>query len=207
MNVNLKNPRDLRNFYEHNKNEDETLEIKNITPITNNLNEKITPKINSNPVIKKKKQSNLQAFMSGGKTEGSNTKQSDVSTIKLSSSIPMKFGLRKKLHGNNIQCEILDSSQNDIILNKVIVRINDPRKFFKEERLENIQKLNESYELVIIILDFVDFKPNHEGEKRHLKERLIKFSNSNNFQTIAIDNSEELFFIVQNIHEQSNKGG
>ncbi len=39
-----------------------------------------------------------------------------------------------------------------------------------------------------------------------MKERLIEFNNNSYFQAIAIDNSEELFFIVQNIHEQSNKG-
>jgi hypothetical protein len=164
------------------------------------------PKINSNPVAKKNKQSNLQVFMNGGKTEDSNTNQSDKSIIKLSSSIAMKFGLRKKLHDNNLQCEMLELSHNDIILNKVLIQIHHPREFFQDENIETIQKLKESYELVIIILDFVDFKPTHDGEKHHMKERLIEFNNNRYFQAIAIDNSEELFFIVQNIHEQSNKG-
>ena len=206
MNINLKNPKDLRYFYENKKNEDETHETNSNFPISNDIKVLETPKINSNSIIKKKKQSNLQAFMNGGKKEDSNINQQYKSIIKLSSSIPMKFGLRKKLHGNNIPCEMLDLSQNDIILNRVLVQIHHPREFFQAERIEIIQKLKENYELVIIILDFVDFKQIHEGEKRHIKERLIEYSSSINLQTIAIDNSEELFFIVKNIYEQSFKG-
>ena len=206
MNVNLKNPKDLRYFYENNKNDDEKFETKNYSHISKDINKIKTPKINSNLIFKKKKQSNLQDFMIGGKSEDFKTKNQHKLTIKLSSSIPMKFGLRKKLLGSNIPCEMLDSSQNDIIINRVLVQIHHPREIFQEEKIENIQKLKKIYELVITILDFVDFAPNHEGEKHHIKEDLIEFSSSNNFQTIVIDNSEELFFIVKSIYEQSNRG-
>jgi len=118
----------------------------------------------------------------------------------------MKFGLRKKLQRDNIPCEMLDLSQNNIIINKVLIQLYHPRQFFQGEETEIIQKLSDPFELVIMIFDFVDFKQEYEGEKFRLKERVKYFNKPGSYQVIAIDNSEELFFIIKSIYEQSHKG-
>jgi len=205
MNVNLKNTKDLKYFYE-NKEEGQGIKDRKEDPFLHEVSEKKTLSFNSNQISKKNKQKNLHSFIMGEIKEEDENRTRRKSIIKLSSSLPMKFGLRKKLQRDNIPCEVIDLSQNNIIINKVLIQIYQPRQFFQGEETEFVQKLSDTLELVIMIFDFVDFKQEHEGEKFRLKERVKNFNKPGSYQVIPIDNSEELFFIIKSIYEQSPEG-
>ena len=202
MNVHLKNPQDLQNFLESSSSQEDTSELEKDSNYLNNSN---NSRLKSNENDRKTKQSNLNTFVKRREKEESRVQDSGNFKIKVSTSISMKFGLRKKLQENNIPHEMLDLKREIIIFKRVLIQIHEPRQFFQEKTRMRIQKEKEDYELMILIVDFIDFKPEHEGEKYHMKEKLKDFRTINNFQVISIDNSEELFFIVKNIYEQCTK--
>ena len=213
MNINLKNPNDLKSQYNIDKKEfkfeikEENYEASEITADEDSEVDK-----NSFRKRKKKTQSNLQDFIGNVDSKYVN-KISKVKTdaninfnIKISNLLPMKLGLRKKLSRDNILFKIMESDYHIVIFDKVVVQLYDPRKFSNEfgKKLTVINtRLKDKYRLIINIFNFIDFKESFEGEKRLLKRKIQEFGSKNKLQIIPVDNSEELFFIVKNIYEQN----
>lgn len=208
MNINLKNKGNLNSRYNMNERisdyESKTF-INNNSGINNN---NIANKKNENNYnrTKRKYQSSLKNFVNSEDTKHSNRKIINKFDIVLSNVLPMKLGLRRKLSNNNISFHIIESEQDIIIFKKVVINIYDPQEFstqFKNKLILINKQLKNTYQLVINIFNFIDFGGNFEGEPRLLKRKLQDFGKTNNLQIISIDNLEELFFIVKNIHEQN----
>jgi len=215
MNINLKNPNDLKSQYNINEKEfkfeikEENYEASEIT--LNKGNE-----FNKNGFRKRKKktQSNLQDFIDNvdskhvKKISNTNSK-TNINfnfNIKISNLLPMKLGLRKKLSRDNILFRIEESDYHIVIFDKVVIQLYDPQKFSNEfgKKLTVINtRLKDKYRLIINIFNFIDFKERFEGEKRLLKRKIQEFGSENRLQIIPVDNSEELFFIIKNIYEQN----
>ena len=146
---------------------------------------------------KKQVQSNLRAFLHPKKEE---------IKIKISTHLPMKYGLRKQLGYNHLRFEITDSDLHIILLNKVLIQIYHPAKTTDPTFLSEVNELQELCELLIIIFDFITFTEEIEGEKRLLREKLMKFGKDNQLHVICIDNEEELSFIIKNILDTQKEG-
>ncbi|MEJ2251994.1 MAG: hypothetical protein P8Y97_20335 [Candidatus Lokiarchaeota archaeon] len=71
--------------------------------------------------------------------------------------------------------------------------------------LKNFSNYSNKYELILIAIDFLNYKEKIEGEKRLLKKKLSEFGKTYPFQVVFIDNAEELFFIIQSIYESEKK--
>ncbi|MFX1553147.1 MAG: helicase-related protein [Promethearchaeota archaeon] len=197
MNVNLRNPQQLKDSYniqdykkdkvlipDHSTSGDE-MEIRTVIPLD---------KSNPKRIVKKQYQSRLQKFI--------DVKQEEIiSPIKISKFIPMKFGLRKKLQNERISFDIAESDLHIVVHNKVLIQIYNPEGIDFDELLAEINDFRQISSLVIITLDFIDFREKIEGEKTILKRKIHEFAKEHNFQAIAIDNEEELYFIVKNIVE------
>jgi len=191
MNVNLRNPQQLRESYSIQDSKKDKLvipdEIESRTVIPF---DKPHPK----RIVKKQYQSRLQTFI--------NAKQEKViSPIKISKFIPMKFGLRKRLQNDKISFDIVESDLHIVVHNKVLIQVYTPEGIELDELLAEIDDFRQISSFVIIIFDFIDFKEKIEGEKRILKRKIHEFAKGHNFQAITIDNEEELYFIVKNIVE------
>ncbi len=129
--------------------------------------------------------------------------------IKLSKAISSKFGLRKSLQKDQIPFEIRSSENHIQIFDKVVIQIIDPIVFkegYKSKFPTWINSRKMKYELLILIVDFIDFKEQFSGEARLLKEQFLQFGNTQQVQTVAIDNAEELYFIVKSIYDHTKKG-
>jgi len=113
----------------------------------------------------------------------------------------MKFGLRKKLQRDNYGFDIVDSDLHIAIYNKVLIQIYDPQNIQIKKILSDIKDFSQISSLLIIAFDFIDYREEIEGEKRLHKKKLQDLGNTHKFQVIAIDNEEELYFIVKNILE------
>ena len=148
----------------------------------------------------KQVQSNLRAFLLPKKEESKDAK------IKISTHLSMKYGLRKQLEHNHLRFEITDSDLHIILLNKVLIQIYPPDKIADPAFLSELHELQELCELLIIIFDFITFNEEIEGEKRLLREKLIKFGKDNQLHVICIDNEEELSFIIKNILDTQKEG-
>ncbi len=142
---------------------------------------------------------------------GNNSKKTSIPhyDIKLSKIIPSKFGLRKSLQKDQIPFEINQSENHVQIFKKVVIQIIDPFMIKEKNKSSLITWINPrktKYELLILIFDFIDFKEQFLGEARLLKDQLLRFGNTEQVQTVAIDNSEELYFIVKSIYDHTKKG-
>ena len=196
MNVNLRNPQQLRESYyiKDSKKEklsipDDELETKKIISF-----ERTHPK----KIIKKQYQSRLQTFIDA-------KQEKIISPIKISKFIPMKFGLRKKFQNDEVSFDIVESDLHIVVHNKVLIQIYNPKGIDFNELLAEINDFKQISSLVIIIFDFIDFKEEIEGEKRILKRNIQEFAKEHNFQAISIDNEEELYFIIKNIVENPHR--
>ena len=196
MNVNLKKPHQLNDSYR----------VK--TPQSISLEEKLSPKEEYNihrnriplesrhrKVIKRNYQSKIATFIDGEYLPKSKN------PVKISKSLPMKYGLRKKLQNDNILYDIEDSDLHIVLFNKVLIQIYEPKEFDFTAIISDIDDFTQISSLLIIVFDFIEFKEEIEGEKRLLKRKIKEFSKQNNFQVINIDNEEELYFIIKNIVE------
>jgi len=91
-------------------------------------------------------------------------------------------------------------------LNKVLIQIYPPAKIADLTFLSELHELQELYELLIIICDFITFSEEFKGEKRLLREKVLKFGKENQLHVICIDNEEELSFIIKNILDTQKEG-
>jgi superfamily II DNA/RNA helicase len=208
MNINLNSKGDLNYRYKVNEriSNYETKPFNDINSgITNN---NIIKNKNDHGYSKNKRkyQSSLKNFVNSEATKHSIKKIQIKFDIVLSNVLPMKLGLRRKLSNENFSFQTIESEQDIIIFKKVVINIYDPKEFSKEFKNKLISintQLKNTYQLVINIFNFIDFRENIEGEFRLLKRKLQEFGKTNNLQIISIDNPEELIFIVKNIHEQN----
>lgn len=185
MNVNLRNPQHVKNLLP-----EEHLSIDN----TQQPRQEISQKKVGNREI----QSKLTPFIE----EVANSEPPEVeSLIKISKYFPMKFGLRKRLQDDKISYAVKESDLHLIIHNKVLIQLYNPTNFNTEKLKLEIEDFQQISSLLIIIFDFTDFKESIKGEKRILKRNMQEFTKRHNVQIIAIDNEEELYFIVKNIVE------
>ncbi len=145
----------------------------------------------------KQVQSNLRAFLLLKKEE---------IKIKISSHLSMKYGIRRQLEHNHLRFEITETDLHIILLNKVLIQIYPPDKITDPTFLSELDRFQELCELLIVIFDFITFSEEIEGEKRLLREKLMKFGKDNQLHVICIDTEEELSFIIKNILDTQKEG-
>ncbi|NVM16994.1 MAG: DEAD/DEAH box helicase family protein [Candidatus Lokiarchaeota archaeon] len=192
MNVNLKSDKQLRTSY--------TTVPKEIIVEENLLEE---PR--SEPPRKveiHQKQGNLQAFLQKPSSDLIVKKQKEAE-IKISKSLPVKFGIRKNLQDDQISFEIVKSINHITLFDRVIIQALDPHQFEEESLLKKISHLSKKYTLFVSIFDFVDFSEEYQDEERLLKEKIKEWGQNNDLKAIPIDLPEELYFIVKNIYLHS----
>ena len=130
------------------------------------------------------------------------------SEVILSTSLPSKFGLRKKLQEAQIAVEVATSKYHIVLFDKVIIQIIQPQ-VLKTDTLYTtpswLSILTRIFQLCILVVDFIDFKEAFEGEERLLKTSIMEFGKKHNFQTVNIDNPEELYFIIKNIYDHTKQ--
>jgi len=193
MNINLKNPSQLKTYYEQESFKGDISE-------SNEVIKSESPSGNIKP-IKKQYQSKLENFMTSPPEQQQVLQEKKISNIRISRDFPTSFGLRKKLQGDNIEFQIGDSDLHIILYNKVLIQIIGPKnRSLKDLQLE-IQDLKQICKLLIIVFDFIDYKEDFEGEKRLLKKKINEFAKNHSLHIINVDDPEELYFIVKNIYE------
>ncbi|KKN34165.1 hypothetical protein LCGC14_0796420 [marine sediment metagenome] len=178
MNVNLKNPRQLKESYDE--------EGKN-----NNAED-------NPPQIHRQRQSKLGSYLTPDVVK---KEKSPLAMVKISNRLPMKFGIRKRLQNDSYEYKIVDSDLHIILHNRVLIQIYTPRQAF----LSEVQEFSEICELCIIIIDFIEFKEEFPGEKRKVKQRIQKIAHEKKIQIIPLENEEELYFIIKSILESFPK--
>lgn len=159
-----------------------------------------------------KTQSNLESFINAKKSETS-LKKLDAPTIptipsmKLGSNIPMKFGLRKKLTQDGISFAIEGHSSEILLFDEVLVELHELQGFDKmigDALVSQDQARKKRFSLILHAFDFIDFEESFSGHKTLLKRSIREYAEEHNVQLIPIDNAEELYFILKNIHESKN---
>lgn len=188
MNVNLKSDQQLRTSYTKPPIEMAAIE----TPFV----EQHYDSYNKSEV--QQKQKNLQSFLED--SSGLVNQKKKEAEIKISRSLPVKFGIRKKLQSDKIHFEIVNSINHITIFDRAIIQTLDPRQFNGEALLKKISHLSKKYNLFISVFDFIDFSEDFPDEERLLKEKIKKWSLNNEMKAITIDLPEELYFIVKNIY-------
>jgi len=91
------------------------------------------------------------------------------------------------------------------LLDRVIIQVIDPHQFVEDVLLKKITLLSKKYHLIVSIFDFVNFNEEFREEERLIKQKVIKWGQTNDLQAISIDNPEELYFIVKNIYLHAKK--
>jgi len=193
MNINLKSGQQLRSSYTK-------------APREMIADESSFVKIPSKPttiVEAPQKQGTLQAFLRN--PSNSNERKEKIVEIKISQSLPVKFGIRKNLQRDQIPFEIVKSIIHIILFDRVIIQSLDPHQFEEESLLKKISHLSKKYSLIISIFDFVNFSEKFQDEERLLKKKIKEWGLKNDLQAISIDLPEELYFIVKNIYLHSKK--
>ncbi|MFX1353615.1 MAG: helicase-related protein [Promethearchaeota archaeon] len=155
--------------------------------------------------IKKVGQMQLYKFMDPAKNL--EKKQSQEKII-LSKDVPVKFGLRKRLQKEGINYTRSNKWEHIIIHGKVLIHIYTEAGFdetFQNELSRFINKHQRTYSLIIIILDYIDFKEQINGELRVIKKKVREFANLHHYKIIPIQDTEELWFILKSIFEKAPK--
>ncbi|MFX0074346.1 MAG: DEAD/DEAH box helicase [Candidatus Hermodarchaeota archaeon] len=193
MNVNLKNDHQLRSSYNQVFKEPKILESA--------LEEHYSGV--SNKVKVRQKQGNLQSFLDDTYQEDKSIEK--AVEIKISKSLPVKFGIRKKLQDDQIPFEVVKSVNHITLFDQVVIQVIDPQKFKEEMLLTKISHLSKKYTLFVSIFDFVNFSCDFQDEERLLKRKMKDWGMKNDLKAINIDVPEELYFIVKNIYLHSKK--
>lgn len=154
----------------------------------------------------KRERSNLDFFLNNSTKNSSSSKYE----VKLSKTLPSRFGLRKRLQNDSITVEIIASEYHIILFDKVLIQIVPPlliKKDTKTTFTSWLSTLTAKFQLCIVVFDFIEFKEHFLGEERLLKASIIQFSKQHNLKMVSIDHSEELYFIIKNIYEHSSQEG
>lgn len=199
MNINLKNPQQLKDSYEETDLSETSIE-------SDSMNYEKSPEISKRTRLKKnpKHQSNLKAFLKTDNIqEEDDSNEGDVLDVKVSKLLPMKFGIRKKLQKDKVEFGIVDSDLHIVIFNRVLIQVYDPKLLLDLDSFTSeVQEFGEICELFIIVFDFIDLN----GEKKNLKLKVNEFKETVDYQIIPVENEEELYFILKSILETISKG-
>ncbi|NVM55563.1 MAG: DEAD/DEAH box helicase family protein [Candidatus Helarchaeota archaeon] len=197
MNINLKNPQQLKESYEYKKQGVFLAEatIQQDVPESQFQGKSMasTPK----KPMTRHYQSKLMSFIEGTGKEG----KTDGIPIKISKLLPMKFGLRKRFQLDGIPFNSKDTNLHVVIHEKVLIQVYDPKTIAFDELIIEVKDLQQICSLLIVAFDFIDFKEGIEGEKRVIKRKIQNLASNHGFRAITIDNEEELYFIIKNILE------
>ena len=215
MNVNLKGEKQLQNAYSNtthqipetpiiqelqNNDMENSIAVPPISKRQSNQSLKPNKKVN-----KKEIQSSLSSFSQDREIKHEPIKPQPE--IKINVSFPVKFGLRKKFQKDGISFEIIKSILDLTLFDKVLIQVINPREFDGYSLLKKYALLNKKYKLIVTIFDFVDIEEEFDNEEKLLKRKLNDWGENNKFQTIIIDISEELYFVLKNIYLHiKNKG-
>jgi Fanconi anemia group M protein len=186
MNVTLQNPEQLKEI----KTIDPEVEFKAGPP----------PDISRPTLKKRRQQTNLSTFVE----PKPHLKQKEY-MVKISKDLPIKFGLRKKFTRDSIEFKVEESDLNIVLLNKVLIQVITPLVILDDIFIEELSELAQICELLIIVVDFIDFQELLSGNRRKLRQNLQSFFKAHNHHLIIIDNEEELYFVIKNILE-THKG-
>lgn len=130
--------------------------------------------------------------------------------VKLNINLPVKFGLRKKLQREGIDYTLNNQSEHIVIHGKVLIQIF-PIDSFTESLQDKITKFITAYQhkfqLIIIILDFINFQEGINGELRVIKQKARQIAEEKHYKIIPIEDEEELWFILRSILDQNLKKG
>jgi ERCC4-related helicase len=143
----------------------------------------------------------LQSFIESPYPEEVIEKKEEMSEVKLSNLLPMKFGIRKKLQNDAIDFTIADTDLHIVVFNRVLIQVYNPRKIEDDDFFSEIQEFGEICELFIVIFDFLEFEEQVSGEKRVLKDKIQEVKREYKYQFIPLENEEELYFILKSILE------
>ena len=214
MNVNLKGEKQLKTAYSSQLLPDmpkikeiQTMNVEKKAPDQPNIESLsgILTTPNNKTIVKKKKESNkkeVQSSLSSFSQDKPivNKPVKTQSDIKINVLFPVKFGLRKKFQEDGFSFEIVKSILDLTLFNRVLVQIINPRQFNGDSLLKKYDLLSKKYSLIVSVFDFVDFEPEFENEEKLLKQKITNWGASNKYQSISIDLSEELYFIIKNIY-------
>jgi len=193
MNANLKNPKSLRS-YEKTQKSDLTKKAK----ISTRSDIISLPKKNG----KTQAQYSLQSFL--------NSNENHPKDVLLSTSLPMDFGIRNMLTEKGISFDTGDGAAHMVLFNTIALQI------YKARHLQNdtdklltdfSTSLDKSYQILFMIVIFLEFEESYEGEKRLLKRKLHEWNDtsSQNVKLITIDRVEELHYFIENIYKHNKK--
>jgi Fanconi anemia group M protein len=147
------------------------------------------------------KKSSIDYFISKSQAEVEKIHNSII----LSYDFPVKFGMRNRLRDENIKFGISHAKEHMVLFDKVLLQIIQPLINPPQPFPDLIKIFKARYKLVIILFDFVGFEEAFPGQERLLKEKIKRLGETHSIQAIALDNPEELFFIVKNIYEHGQK--
>ncbi|MFX0026844.1 MAG: hypothetical protein ACFE8M_10545, partial [Candidatus Hermodarchaeota archaeon] len=136
------------------------------------------------------------------------TEKKPQEKVIISKRLPVKYGLRKKFQMEGIQYSIINTDQHIIIYEKILIQVFSLEKFdarFQNVLISFINTFHHKYELIIILLDFIDFTEQLNGELRVIKHSVKEFAEKTQIQIVAIEHVEELYFIIKNIIENAPK--
>ncbi|NHJ19649.1 MAG: DEAD/DEAH box helicase [Candidatus Lokiarchaeota archaeon] len=150
------------------------------------------------------KQGNLESFLGESVSPLDVKDNSQKATeIRISQSLPVKFGIRKKLQEDNIPFDVVKSINHITLFDRIIIQVVDPRQFEEGKLMRKISHLNKKYPLFISIFDFVNFSNDYQDEERLLKQKVKNWGSISGLKAIPIDLPEELYFIVKNVYLHS----
>ncbi|MEJ2295635.1 MAG: helicase-related protein [Candidatus Lokiarchaeota archaeon] len=151
--------------------------------------------------VSNKNQTTLQKFLLNQPQD--QYENQGKSEIQLSKSIPAKFGLRSKLKKDNIHVDIVLRKTHIELFKDILIHIYNPHDFSEEKISFTVQRISilmRKYKLVLIIVDFIDYREKYRGEESLLKKKIQSLGEQHEVSLIAIDNREELYFMVKNIY-------
>ena len=176
------------------------------TPVIQKAPEKTFQKETSKiKPTKREHQAGLLTFIHDHKPS---TEEKAQNMIAISKHLPVKFGLRKRFQKEGIPISITDFIQHIIIYDKVLIQVYSPDKFdisFQQELSSFVKAFQYKYELIIIILDFIDFTERINGELRVVRQKVKEFAEKTQIKIVPLENVEELYFIIRNIIENAHK--
>ena len=150
------------------------------------------------------KQGNLESFLGESVSPLDVKDNSQKATeIRISQSLPVKFGIRKKLQEDNIPFDVVKSINHITLFDRIIIQVVEPRQFEEGKLMRKISHLNKKYPLFISIFDFVNFSNDFQDEERLLKQKIKNWGSNSGLKAIPIDLPEELYFIVKNVYLHS----
>ncbi len=192
MNANLKNPNSLRSYKKIQKN--------------NHMNKSPQADIiqlsESFRTQQKKAHNTLQPFLS--------SKKPPPKDILLDVSLSMDLGIRNMLIKKGISFNTGHSFAHMILFNIIAIQIYNAKELLHDSDkvlTKLIASTKKSCQILFIMVNFINFKENYEGEERLLKRKLHEWNDLSNekVKLITIDRIDELYYFIYNIYKHNKK--